>query len=60
KTLRQEIDRLQLSTLIEVDGGVDLTNAAALVAAGADVLVAGTAVFKAPDPAAAIRAFKNC
>lgn len=60
KTLRQEIDRLQLSTLIEVDGGVDLANAAALVAAGADVLVAGTAVFKAPDPAAAIRAFKNC
>ncbi len=60
RTLRAEIDRLQLSTKIEVDGGVDLGNASALVAAGADVLVAGTAVFRAPDPAAAITAFKNC
>lgn len=41
--------------LIEVDGGVGLKNARDLVAAGADVLVAGNAVFKAPDPAQAIR-----
>ncbi|MBS1784184.1 MAG: ribulose-phosphate 3-epimerase [Acidobacteria bacterium] len=40
--------------LIEVDGGVGMKNAKDLVAAGADVLVAGNAVFKAPDPAAAI------
>lgn len=60
RTLRAEINRLQLPTKIEVDGGVDLSNASALVAAGADVLVAGTAVFRAPDPAAAITAFKNC
>ena len=40
--------------LIQVDGGVGPGNAAALVAAGADVLVAGNAVFKAPDPLAAI------
>ncbi|MFT4023561.1 MAG: ribulose-phosphate 3-epimerase [Flavihumibacter sp.] len=59
RTLRAEIDRLQLSAKIEVDGGVDLGNAAALVAAGADVLVAGTAVFRATDPAATIAAFKN-
>jgi ribulose-phosphate 3-epimerase len=40
--------------LIEVDGGVSPGNAEALVRAGADVLVAGNAVFNAPDPAAAI------
>ena len=42
--------------LIEVDGGVGPDNAAALVAAGADVLVAGNAVFKAADPRQAIAA----
>jgi len=36
--------------LIEVDGGVDLGNAADLMQAGADVLVAGSSVFKSPDP----------
>ncbi|HJW08757.1 MAG TPA: ribulose-phosphate 3-epimerase [Holophagaceae bacterium] len=41
--------------MIEVDGGVGLKNAKDLVAAGADVLVAGNAVFKADDPAKAIR-----
>ncbi len=40
--------------LIEVDGGVSLKNAADLVRAGADCLVAGNAVFKAPDPTAAV------
>jgi ribulose-phosphate 3-epimerase len=39
---------------ISVDGGVDLTNARALVRQGATMLVAGTSVFGAPDPAAAI------
>ena len=39
---------------IEVDGGVDPSNAAALAAAGASILVAGSSVFKAPDPALAI------
>ena len=43
---------------LEIDGGVDLTNAGAAVAAGADVLVAGTAVFGHPDgPAAAVAKF---
>ncbi len=46
--------RLGCATLIEVDGGVGPKNAAALVAAGADVLVAGSSVFKAADPAAAV------
>ncbi len=45
----------QAPFLIEVDGGVGMKNAADLVRAGADVLVAGNAVFKAPDPRQAIR-----
>ena len=44
--------------LIQVDGGVGPANAADLVAAGADVLVAGNAVFKAPDPVGAIHALQ--
>jgi ribulose-phosphate 3-epimerase len=45
--------------LIEVDGGVDATNAAKLVEAGADVLVAGNSVFSAADPLAAIVQLKH-
>ncbi|MBL0209735.1 MAG: ribulose-phosphate 3-epimerase [Holophagaceae bacterium] len=44
----------QAPFLIQVDGGVGLKNASELVKAGADCLVAGNAVFKAPDPANAI------
>lgn len=44
---------------IIVDGGVDASNSAALVAAGADVLVAGSSVFGAADPRAAISALKH-
>jgi ribulose-phosphate 3-epimerase len=46
--IRREVERQGLDTEIEVDGGVDATNARACVDAGADVLVAGTAVFKHP------------
>ncbi len=56
--IRQEIDRRGLSTLIEIDGGVNADNAHELFAAGADVLVAGSAVFGKPDPEAIIRAMK--
>jgi ribulose-phosphate 3-epimerase len=45
--------------LIEVDGGVDATNAAKLVEAGADVLVAGNSVFSAKDPLAVIAELKK-
>ena len=45
--------------LIEVDGGIDLTNAGMLFDAGVDVLVTGTTVFSAEDPVAMIRALKN-
>lgn len=45
--------------LLEVDGGVNATNAQAVREAGADILVAGSAVFGAPDRAAAIRALRG-
>jgi ribulose-phosphate 3-epimerase len=60
KALKQLILQHQASTLIEIDGGVTLDNAAALVAAGADVLVAGTTVFKATDPIQMISSLRNC
>jgi len=44
---------------IEVDGGVDETNAGALVEAGAGILVAGASVFGTPDPAAALRSLRD-
>ena len=46
-------------TKIEVDGGVTEQNAKRLVEAGADILVAGSFVFKAPDPIAAIASLKS-
>lgn len=46
-------------TQIEVDGGVSEQNAKRLVEAGADILVAGSFVFKAPDPIAAIASLKS-
>jgi ribulose-phosphate 3-epimerase len=44
---------------IEVDGGVDATNVAKLVEAGANVLVAGNSVFSAANPPAAVANLKN-
>jgi ribulose-phosphate 3-epimerase len=43
---------------IEVDGGIDLRTAPVIVAAGADILVAGNAIFGARDPEKAIRALR--
>jgi ribulose-phosphate 3-epimerase len=60
RQLRNRIDSLNLSTLIEVDGGVTLENAPALIQAGAHVLVAGNTVFKSADPKATIAALKAC
>lgn len=57
--LKEMITAKGCKTLIEVDGGVDATNAATLYSAGADVLVAGNAVFKAENPAKAIDAIKG-
>lgn len=58
RRLKQLITLNDVPVLIEVDGGVGPGNAARLVHAGADVLVAGTAVFGADDPLAAIRQLK--
>lgn len=52
--VKAEIKRQSASCLIQVDGGVTAANAAKLVAYGADILVAGSAVFRANDPAATI------
>lgn len=57
--VRGEINRRGLDTWLEVDGGITTANAAAVFAAGADVLVAGSAVFHAKDPKAAIRQMKG-
>ena len=54
RELRALIDENKASTLIEIDGGVTDQNASQLVAAGADVLVAGSYVFSASDPTATI------
>lgn len=50
RRLRELIDRTGSKALIEIDGGVNRETGALLVAAGADVLVAGSAVFKAKNP----------
>jgi ribulose-phosphate 3-epimerase len=47
------------NTLIEIDGGVTLENAADIVAAGCDVLVAGNTVFSSPDPVGTIKKLKQ-
>ncbi|MFD2921499.1 ribulose-phosphate 3-epimerase [Terrimonas rubra] len=59
RDLRQLITDRSLPTLIEVDGGVTLENAAQIVEAGADVLVAGSSVFKSVDPIATIAALSK-
>jgi ribulose-phosphate 3-epimerase len=56
--LREMIDEQSLQVKIEVDGGVTLANAKALVEAGADILVAGNTVFKSADPKATIAQLK--
>lgn len=59
KQLRELIDEQLLNVKIEVDGGVSLKNAKEIIEAGADVLVAGNAVFKTENPTATIAAFKK-
>jgi ribulose-phosphate 3-epimerase len=59
ESLRKEIDRRGLRTLVEVDGGIKPDNASRFTAAGADVLVSGSGVFGAKDRAAAIAALRG-
>jgi ribulose-phosphate 3-epimerase len=57
--LREMIDKGHHNVLIEVDGGIDTTNAARLVMTGVNVLVAGNSVFSSKDPAETIRKLKT-
>lgn len=59
RTLRAEIERQGLRVPIQVDGGVSPANAAALAEAGAEIFVAGSAVFKAADPAEVINSLRG-
>ncbi len=59
RELRGMIDAAGLEVKIEIDGGVTLGNAAAIVAAGADVLVAGNTVFASDNPTATIAQLKR-
>ena len=58
KKLREMLDERNLSAHIEIDGGVGLQNAEVILQAGADVLVAGSSVFKAANPIATIAQLK--
>jgi ribulose-phosphate 3-epimerase len=57
--LKEMVTRLGTNTLIEIDGGVDLKNYQSLIKAGADILVAGNAVFSSADPAGTIMQLKK-
>lgn len=59
KLLREMIDERSLKVKIEVDGGVTLDNARSIIDAGADVLVAGSTVFKSSDPTKTIATLKS-
>ena len=58
RQLKKLITDRRSAALIEIDGGVSMQNASSLLAAGADVLVAGNFVFSASDPQAAIKGLK--
>jgi ribulose-phosphate 3-epimerase len=58
--LKSLISKTQSNSLIEIDGGVTLDNAPSLVAAGADVLVAGNTVFKSSNPLETIAKLRSC
>jgi len=59
KRLRRLIDERQLNTRIEIDGGIDRKNIEAVVAAGAEIIVAGSAIFGTPDAEAAVKELRE-
>jgi ribulose-phosphate 3-epimerase len=59
RRLRRLIDERRLETRIEIDGGIDLENIASVVGAGAEIIVAGSAVFGTGDPEAAVRGLRE-
>jgi ribulose-phosphate 3-epimerase len=59
RRLRLMIAQHNLQTRIEIDGGIDLENIAAVIAAGAEIIVSGSAIFGAADPEAAVRGLRE-
>jgi ribulose-phosphate 3-epimerase len=59
RRLRRMIDERGFKTRIEIDGGIDRTNIAEVTAAGAEIIVAGSAVFGTSDPAQAVRELRE-
>jgi ribulose-phosphate 3-epimerase len=59
RRLRRMIDDRGLKTRIEIDGGIDRTNIAEVAAAGAEIIVAGSAIFNESDPAQAVRELRE-
>jgi ribulose-phosphate 3-epimerase len=59
KRLRRLIEERQLNARIEVDGGIDRKNIESVVAAGAEIIVAGSAIFNTPDAEAAVKELRN-
>jgi ribulose-phosphate 3-epimerase len=59
KRLRQLITERQLNVRIEIDGGIDRTNIETVVTAGAEIIVAGSAIFATPDAEAAVKELRN-
>ena len=59
RRLKRRLDERGLKTRIEIDGGIDRTNIAEVVAAGAEIIVAGSAVFGQPDPAQSVRELRE-
>jgi ribulose-phosphate 3-epimerase len=59
RRLRRMIDERGLRVRIEIDGGIDRTNIAEVVAAGAEIIVSGSAIFGSPDPQAAVRELRE-
>ena len=59
RRLRRMLDERRLKARIEIDGGIDLNNIAEVVAAGAEILVAGSAIFGAADPQEATRLMRE-
>jgi ribulose-phosphate 3-epimerase len=59
RAVRALLDRAGNQAPIEIDGGIDLSNIARVVEAGVEIVVAGSAIFHAPDPTAATKALKD-
>jgi ribulose-phosphate 3-epimerase len=59
RRLKRMIDDRQLNVRIEIDGGIDINNIATVVDAGAEIIVAGSAIFGAADPEVAVRGLRE-